>query len=274
MNKLDTKARATILQLLCEGQSVRAVAGRTGASKNTVAKLLSDAGAICAEYQDRVLRKLNIRRVQVDTIWSFDVARLTNVRATKAPIESPADCWTWSAMDVDSRLVLSWLVGRRDSDCAITFMDDLRGRLANRVRFTSDGAQATLEAVDGAFWGGGDEAMLIKIYGAASESKGRHNPAERIGAKKGRMETGPDFAHVSMSHAEPENLIVRMAVRYAQPPDAYHKKVENHAHAVALHFIYHNFVRLHANLHSTPAMAAGIAKKIWEIGDIVALTEA
>jgi IS1 family transposase len=276
MNKLDAKARSQILHLLCEGQSIRSITRVMGVSKNTVAKLLSDAGTVCAEYQDRAFVNLTSRRIQVDEIWSFTYAKQKNVAMAKAAPEGAGDTWTWTAIDADSKLVMSWLVGGRDSGYAMAFMDDLSRRLANRVQLTSDGHKAYLEAVEGTFGADVDYAMLVKIYGNAPENmKGRYSPAECTGAKKSPIEGNPNPDHISTSHAERQNLTMRMHMRrFTRLTNGFSKKVEQHTNAVALHFMYYNFVRIHSSLRMTPAMASGVTDKLWEIGDIVALIEA
>lgn len=275
MNRLDSNDRARILHLLCEGQSIRAITRVTGASKNTVIKLLVDAGKACMAFHDANVQDVKAKRVQVDEIWSFTYAKQKNVASAKAAPDGAGDTWTWTAIDADTKLIVSYFVGGRDSDCAIDFMDDLRSRLANRVQLTSDGHKAYLEAVEGAFGGDIDYAMLIKMYGPTSESaKGRYSPAECTGAKKTRVEGSPDMAHVSTSFAERQNKTMRMHMRrFTRLTDGFSKKVENHAYAVALHMMYYNFVRLHTTLRTTPAMAAGVTSRLWEIGDIVKLVE-
>lgn len=275
MNKLDTKTRSQILHMLCEGQSIRAITRIMGMSKNTVAKLLSDAGAVCAEYQDAALRNLTSRRIQVDEIWSFTYAKQKNVATAKAAPEGAGDTWTWTAIDADSKLVMSWLVGGRDSEYAMSFMDDLARRLSNRVQLTSDGHKAYLEAVEGAFGGDIDYAMLIKLYGNAPEAaKGRYSPAVCTGARKTEIEGKPDRKHISTSYAERQNLTMRMHMRrFTRLTNGFSKKVEQHANAVSLHFMYYNFVKIHSSLRVTPAMAAGVTDKLWEVSDIVALIE-
>jgi IS1 family transposase len=276
MRKLPADERARILHLLCEGNSIRAVTRLTNASKNTVVKLLINAGKACAAYHDEHVRDVKARRIQVDEIWSFTYAKQKNVATAKRQDLAYGDTWTWTAIEADTKLVLSWLVGGRDSDYAMGFMDDLASRLANRVQLTSDGHRAYLEAVEGAFGADVDYAQLIKLYGAAPESaKGRYSPAECIGARKERIEGNPDPRHVSTSYAERQNLTMRMHMRrFTRLTNAFSKKVENHAHAVALHFMYYNFVRIHSSLRVTPAMAAGVTNKLWEVSDIVALVEA
>ncbi|MEJ0094969.1 MAG: IS1 family transposase [Methylocella sp.] len=276
MNRLTSNDRARILHLLCEGQSIRAATRLTGASKNTVTKLLIDAGKACMAYHDAEVRDVKAKRVQVDEIWSFTYAKQKNVAAAKAAPSGSGDTWTWTAIEADTKLIVSYFVGGRDGECAMWFMDDLRSRLANRVQLTSDGHKAYLEAVEGAFGADVDYAQLVKIYGASPESaKGRYSPAECTGARKERIEGNPDFEHVSTSYVERSNLTVRMHMRrFTRLTNGFSKKIENHAYAVALHMMYYNFVRIHSKLRMTPAMAAGISDRLWEIGDIVALVEA
>lgn len=276
MNKLTTSERAQILHLLCEGSSIRAVTRITGVSKNTVTKLLIDAGKACMAYHDERVRDVPAKRVQVDEIWSFTYAKQKNVATAKAAPADAGDTWTWTAIDADNKLIVSYFVGGRDSECAMWFIDDLRSRLAGRVQLTSDGHKAYLEAVEGAFGADVDYAMLVKLYGTAPEAaKGRYSPAECIGARKERIEGNPDPKHVSTSYAERNNLTMRMHMRrFTRLTNAFSKKVENHAYAVALHMMYYNFVRIHSKLRTSPAMAAKVTDKLWEIGDIVALVEA
>jgi len=277
MNRLTSEERARIIHLLCEGQSIRAITRLTGASKNTVAKLLGDAGRACMAYHDANVRDVKAARVQVDEIWSFTYAKQKNVPTAKAAPEGAGDTWTWTAIDADSKLIVSYLVGGRDAEYAMWFMDDLASRLANRVQLTSDGHRAYLEAVEGAFGCDVDYAQLVKLYGSEG-CKGadvRYSPAECTGIRKRRVEGNPDEAHVSTSYVERNNLTMRMHMRrFTRLTNAFSKKVENHAHAVALHMMYYNFVRIHKTLRMTPAMAAGVTDRLWEIGDIVALVEA
>ena len=275
MNRLAPEIRTQILHLLCEGQSIRAVARVTGASKNTITKLLVDAGKACMAYHDEYVRHVKAKRIQVDEIWSFCYAKQKNVATAKAAPDGAGDIWTWTAIDADSKLIVSYFIGGRDGECAMWFIDDLRTRLTNRVQLTSDGHRAYLEAVEGAFGSDVDYAQLVKIYGATPESmKGRYSPAECIGSRKQRIEGNPDLKHVSTSYAERNNLTMRMHMRrFTRLTNAFSKKVENHAYAVALHMMYYNFVRMHSKLRMTPAMAAGVSDRLWEIGDIVKLVE-
>ena len=265
-----------LTHMLCEGTSIRAITRITGASKNTVAKLLEDTGKICAEYHDAHVRGVASKRVQVDEIWSFTYAKQKNVAKAKAAPEGAGDTWTWTAIDADSKLVLSWFVGGRDGDCANAFMQDVAGRLANRVQLTSDGLKAYLEAVEGAFGADVDYAQLVKIYGASPESgQGRYSPPVCVSVKKHAVKGNPDLAHVNTSYVERSNLQMRMSMRrFTRLTNGFSKKVEAHVNAVALHFVYYNFCRIHKTLRVTPAMAAGVTDRLWEVKDIVALIEA
>lgn len=276
MNKLDTKTRAMILRCLVEGNSIRATARLTDTSKNTVTKLLVDAGKVCSAYQDAAFRDLPCKRVQVDEIWSFVYAKAKNVEKAKAAPEDAGDVWTWTAICSDTNLVPSWLVADRSGASAIEFMDDLASRLADRVQLSSDGHKPYLEAVEGAFGGHIDYAVIQKIYGTAPEAvRGRYSPAVCTGVKKERIEGNPDPKHVSTSYVERNNLTMRMSMRrFTRLTNAFSKKAENHAHAVALHFMHYNFCRIHKTLRVTPAMAAGVSDRLWGIEDIVALVEA
>ena len=276
MNKLDPNTRSQILRLLCEGQSIRAITRIMGMSKNTVSKLLVDAGKACAEYHDQNVRNVRASRIQCDEIWSFTYAKQENVKTAVAAPEGAGDTWTWTAIDADSKLIISYLVGGRDSEYAMAFMEDIANRLTNRVQMTTDGQRAYLEAVEGAFGCDVEYAQLVKIYGNAPESAmGRNSPAQCTGIKKNSIEGDPDFSHFSTSYKERQNLTMRMHMRrFTRLTNGFSKKVESHAYAVALHFMYYNFVKIHSTLRLTPAMAAGVTTKLWEIGDIVALIEA
>jgi len=240
-----------------------------------VLKLVVDSGRACAWYQDRVFHNLACKRIQVDELWGFVHAKQKNVPTAKSAPESSGDVWLWVATDADTKLVPSWYVGGRDSDSAIVIMDDLASRLANRVQLTTDGHKAYLEAVEGAFGSDIDYAMLVKLYGPSADGPRRYSPAECIGAVKTPIEGSPDPNHVSTSYAERNNLNVRMhSRRLTRLTNAFSKKIENHAHAMALHFMYYNFVRIHKTLRTTPAMAAGVTKRLWEMTDVVDMLEA
>ena len=277
MNKLPLAKRVQILSMLCEGMSMRAIARIADVSINTVSKLLVDAGGACAAFHDERVRDVQARRVQVDEIWSFTYAKQKNVpNAKRAPAEA-GDTWTWTAIEADTKLIVSWLVGGRDGEYAMAFMDDLRSRLANRVQLTSDGHKAYLEAVEGAFGADIDYAMLVKLYGTAPESaKGRYSPAECIGARKEAIEGDPDWAHVSTSYAERQNLSMRMHMRrFTRLTNAFSKKFENHVHMVALYTVFYNWTRQHKSLKGvTPAMEAGITDRLWSMEDIAEMVDA
>lgn len=277
MNKLSQTQRGQILHLLCEGMSIRAITRTIGASKNTVAKLLNDAGAALGAYQDRVFRDLPCTKVQVDEIWSFTYAKEKNVANAKAAPEGAGDPWTWTAICADTKLVFSVLVGGRDGDYATEFMKDVRSRLANRVQLTSDGHKAYFQAVKEAFQGDVDYAMLVKLYGPTktNSSSGRYSPPALTAIQKIPVTGNPDMDKVSTSFVERQNLTMRMHMRrFTRLTNGFSKKIESHANAIALHFAYYNFVRIHKTLRMTPAMAAGVTDKLWEMADLVAIVEA
>jgi hypothetical protein len=278
MNKLSAPERAKVLQLLCEGMSMRAVSRVTGADKGTVAKLLNDAGLALGIYQDLAFRNLPCQRVQVDEIWSFTHCKQKNVAGAKAAPEAAGDTWTWTAICADTKLVFSVLVGGRDAEFAEYFMLDVAARLANRVQLTSDGHKTYIEAVKAAFGGEIDYAQLVKQYGAPKGGKDneiRYSPAECTGIKKVRRSGRPDLAHVSTSFVERQNLTMRMHMRrFTRLTNAFSKRIDAHANAVALHFAYYNFVRIHQTLRVTPAMAAGVTDRVWDVADLVEVVEA
>lgn len=276
MNRLTREERAKVLQLLCEGMAIRAVSRVTGASKNTIAKLLVDAGRACAAYQDRVLRHLPCKRVQVDEIWSFVRVKATNVARAKVTTADAGDVWTWIALDADTKLICSFYVGDRGFGAAREFIDDLAQRLANRVQLTSDGHKAYLKAVGDAFGGGIDYAHLIKIYGneGSKTPERRYSPAVCVGAEKKPMIGNPDLDHVNTSYVERQNLTMRMHMRrFTRLTNAHSKKIENHACAVSLHAMFYNFTRKQAALKMTPAMASGVTDRVWEMIDLVDMIE-
>ena len=235
----------------------------TGVAKNTVVKLLVDLGAACSDYQDRRLRNLTCRRIQCDEIWSFCYAKEKNVPENLRGLDGYGDVWTWTGIDADTKLAVSWLVGQRDSEYAKQFINDLASRLAHRVQLTTDGHKPYLEAVEGAFGADIDYAMLIKLYGEAPGSEKRYSPAQCIGSETRVIAGQPDQKHVSTSYVERQNLTMRMGMRrFTRLTNAFSKKVENLAAAVSLHFKHYNFARPHMTLSkpypTTPAMAAGL----------------
>jgi IS1 family transposase len=260
--------------MMAEGVSLRAITRLTDISRTTLIKLLEDAGQAFSEYQDRTLMNLPCKRLQVDEAWAFCYAKQKNVPTAKAAPEGAGDIWTWVGIDAQSKLAVSWYVGGRDSEAAMIFMDDLAKRLANRVQLTSDGHKAYLEAVEGAFGSDIDYAMLVKVYGPAPEGQKRYSPAECIGAIKHRVEGNPDPEHVSTSFSERQNLSMRMGNRrMTRLTNAFSKKAKNHEYMMAIYFMHYNFVRIHQTLKITPAMAAGVTSKLWEMADMVKVLE-
>ncbi|MGH6932801.1 MAG: IS1 family transposase [Dongiaceae bacterium] len=274
MSRLSLVRRAQILGMMVEGMSIRSISRLTGASKNTVVKLLRDAGCACAAYQDRTLRNLPCKRVQVDEIWSFVYAKQKKVATAKRQDLAYGDVWTWTALCADTKLVPSWLVGARDADYANAFMLDLAGRLAGRVQLTSDGHKPYLEAIEGAFGADIDYAMLVKVYGQSTEAEKRYSPAECAGCHKSKITGNPDPAHVSTSFAERNNLNIRMGNRrFTRLTNAFSKKIDIHMHALAIYFMHYNFVRIHQTTRVTPAMAAGVSHMLWSLEDIVRVVD-
>jgi IS1 family transposase len=276
MNRLSPEDRSRILHLLCEGNSIRSITRLTGASKNTVVKLLIDAGKASMAYHDQYVRKVKASRIQCDEIWTFTYAKHRNVKTCKNAPDHAGDTWTWTAIDAETKLIVSYLVGGRDADYAMALMDDLRSRLRNRVQLTTDGHGVYLQAVERTFGADVDYAQLVKIYGepVGKPNERRYSPGECCGVRLRAVEGRPDPKHISTSYVERSNLTMRMHMRrFTRLTNAFSKKVENHAYAVALHFMYYNFVRIHAKLRMSPAMAAGVSDRLWEIGDIVALIE-
>ena len=276
MNKLDTKTRSQILSMLVEGASMRSVARVADVSFNTVSKLLIEAGEACAAYHDETVRNVKSKLVQCDEIWAFIGAKQKNVAKMKNPTEDAGDVWTWTALDAESKLIISYLVGGRDGEYALAFMDDVASRLANRVQLTTDGHKSYLEAVEGAFGADIDYAMLIKVYGDAPEgSKGRYSPAECTGTQKIKIEGNPVKKLVSMSYVERMNLNIRMGNRrFTRLTNAFSKKIENHLHMLSLYFVHYNFCRIHKTLRMSPAMAAGVSMTLHDVDWIVSLIDA
>jgi IS1 family transposase len=276
MNQLSLQTRVQILSMLCEGASMRSISRVADVSINTVAKLLIDTGKACSALHDAKVRNVKVKRVRVDEIWSFTYGKQKIVAKAKTAPPNAGDTWTWTAIEGDTKLLVSWLVGGRDSDYAMAFMDDLRSRFANRVQLTSDGHKAYLEAVEGAFGGDVDYAQLIKLFGAAPESgKGRYSPAECTGIRKVPVEGNPDHEPISTSYVERHNLTMRMQMRhFTRLTEAFSKKFENHMHMVALYTVWYNFVKLRRAHRMTPAMAAGVTDKLWSMADLAEMVDA
>ena len=276
MNKLDFAQRAQILAMLCEGASMRSVSRLADVSINTVSKLLEDAGRFYAGFHDAKVRNVKAKRVQVDEIWSFTYAKAKNVETVKAAPDGAGDTWTWTAIEAQTKLLISHFVGGRDGDCAKWFMDDVAMRLTNSVQLTSDGHKAYLEAVEGAFGADIDYAMLIKLYGASSDSaKGRYSPSECTGAIKTAIDGQPDTKHISTSYSERSNLTMRTSNgRFTRLTNAFSKKFENHAHMVAIYAVWYNFLRIHKTIRVTPAMASGLSETVMDWAQIVEAMDA
>ena len=275
MNKLSIEKRTQILGMLVEGNSLRAVSRMADCSINTVTKLLVDVGTACAEYQDTHLRNLTCNQIQCDEIWAFCGMKEKNVSEEHKGELGYGDVYTWTALDRDTKMMVSFLVGRRDYEYAEAFISDLADRLSNRVQLTTDGHKAYLSAVEEAFGGDIDFAQLVKIYGPVpTKERRRYSPAGFTGAEKTVVTGNPDIGKVSTSHVERQNLTMRMGMRrFTRLTNGFSKKVENLAHAVALHFMYYNFGRIHKTLRVTPAMEAGIADHVWTLAGIAALVE-
>jgi len=271
MNRLPIEERARIVGMLIEGMSLRATSRLADVSINTVTKLLVEVGSACADYQDRVFRNLKCKRIQCDEIWAFVYAKQKNIPAEKRGQFGYGDVWTWTAIDADTKLVPSFMVGNRDAQSARTFIDDLAGRLRNRIQLTTDGLRVYLEAVEGAFGAAIDYAQLHKIYASAQEET-RYSPAECIGCDVKPVMGNPDPTHISTSFIERQNLTMRLSMRrFTRLTNAFSKKVENHAYQVALHFMHYNFARIHKTLRVTPAMEAGVSDYVWSLEEIAAL---
>lgn len=275
MNKLQSAKRAQILACLVEGNSLRVISQLADVSINTITKLLVDAGRACSEYQDKALRNLPCKRIQCDENWSFVGCKEKNA-TTEKKRKGHSDIWTWTALDPDSKLVPCWFIGTRDAGCAHHFMHDLAARLSSHVQLTTDGHKAYLSAVESAFGSEIDYAMLVKIYGNEQPhgDEVRYSPAVCMGAKKAVINGAPVFEHVSTSVTERNNLTIQMSIRrFTHLTNAFSKKVENHEHAVALHFMHYNFCRIHKSLQVTPAMKTGLTDHAWEISEIVDLID-
>lgn len=275
MRKLALKARVQILNMLCEGMSMRAVARLADVSFNTVAKLLVDAGTVCAEMHDELVRDVKASRIQCDEIWAFNYCKQRTVSSAKSAPADAGDIWTWTGIDADSKLIVSYLVGDRSGEAAMELMDDLRSRLANRVQLSTDGHRAYLEAIEGAFGADIDYGQIVKLYGPTIDKGGRYSPAQCTGIRKRHVEGNPDMAHVSTSFVEAHNKTMRMHMRrFTRLTNGHSKKVANHAHMVALYTLFYNFIRTHSKLRMTPAMAAGIAETFLGFEDVLARIDA
>jgi IS1 family transposase len=272
MNKLSMDKKVAVITALVEGCSVRSTSRLTGVAKGTIIRLLEEVGTACAAFQDVALRNIKAERIQIDEIWSFVGCKQKNVTVEKIEVGICGDTWTFAAIEAQSKLVISWLVGRRDAGCATEFLQDVASRLANRVQLTTDGHKMYLNAVVDAFADDIDYAQLVKVFGNHPEGQKRYSPAQCLGTKKEALIGSPDPTHISTSYIERQNLTMRMNMRrFTGLTNAFSKKIENHMHSVALFYMYCNFVRIHQTLRVTPAMEAGICQRAWSIYDIVSL---
>ena len=272
-NVLSTPKRVAIIKALCEGASVRSTARMVDVSKDTVLKLMVELGEACIAHMDETLRDLPCKRLQVDEIWGFCYAKAKNVPAAKRGEFGYGDVWAFTAIDADTKLIPTFLVGSRDAGCATEFMQDLASRLVNRVQLTTDGHKMYLGAVEDAFAGDIDYAQLVKIYGAAPEGpEVRYSPAECIGAEKHAVAGCPDAKHVSTSYVERHNLTLRMSMRrYTRLTNGHSKKLRNHIAGLGLFLCFYNFCRIHQSLRVTPCMATGVTGRVWSVEDLLAL---
>lgn len=273
MNKLTTAKRVAVVAALCEGNSIRSTVRMTGVAKNTIVKLLVELAAAVTKYQDETLRNLPCKRLQCDEIWAFVGGKDKNLSDEKKEA-GLGSVWTWTCIDADTKLIPSWLVGSRDTGTAYEFMSDVASRLRGRVQLTTDGHKPYLLAVEGAFGADIDYATLSKIYGADPSAEKRYSPAVCMGTKCDVVSGDPNPKHISTSYVERQNLTMRMSMRrFTRLTNAFSKKVENHAAAVALYFMFYNFARVHQTLRVTPAMEAGVSDHVWSIAEIVALLD-
>ena len=275
MNKVPAGKRAQILSMLCEGSSMRSISRVVDVSINTVDRYLILAGEACAAFHDATVKDVHAKRVQCDEIWSFCAMKEKTAKAKGADRpEGAGDVWTWTGIDADTKLIIGWFVGDRDAGCASEFMNDVAGRIHGHVQLTTDGHRAYLDAVDYAFGGAVDYAMLVKLYGDAPEPAGRYSPAKCIGTRREAISGDPDPEHVSTSYIERSNLTLRMANRrFTRLTNAFSKKLANHGHMIALYTVWYNFVKMHKTLKMTPALAANVSTTLWSIDDLVALVD-
>ena len=275
MNRLDSTRRAQVVRCLVEGNSIRSTVRMTGVAKNTVSKLLVELGACCTKFMDGAMQNLPCQRIQADVIWSFAGCKEKNVTPERrASGQHAGDVWTWTAIDADTKLIPCWMLGSRDAGAARDFIEDLAGRLSNRIQLTTDGLKVYIKAVEGAFGNDIDYAQLIKVYGIDPQGEKRYSPAICTSCESKGISGHPDPAHINTSYVERANLSMRMSMRrFTRLTNAFSKKIENHAAMVALYFTWYNMGRVHQTLKTTPAVKAGVADHVWSIGEIVALMD-
>lgn len=275
MNRLDIAKRVAVVAALVEGNSLRATSRMTDVARMTVEKLLRDLGAACAKFHDATVRNLATKRVQADEIWAFCYAKQRNVtEEIRAEHPDAGDIWTWTALDADSKLMISWVVGQRDIQSAYALMADVADRVKDRTQLTTDGLSHYLTAVESAFGDDVDYAILNKTYADGTTARGRYSPAKFMGATRATIKGQPDAGHISTSFVERNNLTMRMHMRrFTRLTNGFSKKAENHAHMVALHFAYYNFCKIHSTLRVTPAMEAGVSDHVWSLEELVSLLD-
>jgi IS1 family transposase len=275
MNRMDTKRRGAIVAALVEGVGIRSTCRMTGASKGAVTKLIADLGPACAAYMDQAFHDLPCKTLEVDEIWAFCYAKAKNVPAEKKGTFGFGDVWTFTAIDADTKLIPSYMVGSRDAGTATEFCQDLASRLSYRPQITSDGLKVYIGALEDAFNGELDYAMLQKIYAAAPGGETRYSPAECTGIQKQVISGNPDPKRISTSYVERANLSMRMGLRrYTRLTNGHSKKLENHCAALAIFFMHYNFARIHSTIRCSPAMAAGVTPHLWSVAEIVELLPA
>jgi IS1 family transposase len=271
MNVLGTEKRVQVISALVEGNSINSTTRMTGVAKHTILNLLRDLGVACADYHDANVRNLKVRHLQCDEIWAFVGAKKKNA-TPEQKAEGWGDVWTWTALDADTKLMVSYMVGKRDTGWATDFMVDCSERITGRPQITTDAHKPYLAAIEEAFGGYCDYAMLHKIYGAPEQNEARYSPATCIGSDMKVVSGNPYFKHVSTSYVERQNLTMRMSMRrFTRLTNGFSKKLENHGYAVALHFMHYNFCRVHKTLRVTPAMEAGLADHVWTIEELIEL---
>jgi IS1 family transposase len=269
MNQLNTAKRAQIIAALIEGNSINATCRMLGVGKHTVLRLLEVAGCACAAYHEANVRNLRVKRAQCDEVWSFIYGKQKNVTPEQMA-EGAGDCWTWTAIDADTKLIISYMLGDRGASTAR--IEDMAGRIINRIQLTTDGHRVYAEAVENAFGSEIDYAMLVKIYGASNDGESRYSPATCIGCRAGVLSGSPDPKHISTSYVERQNLSMRMGMRrFTRLTNGFSKKFKNHAHQVALYFFHYNFCRVHTTLRVTPAMEAGLTDHVWALTELCSL---
>lgn len=272
MNRLNSIKQEQVISALVEGTSINATSRITGVAKHTILKLLKHLGCACAAYHNAYVRNLRVRRIQADEIWAFVYGKDKNL--TLEQVQAGAgSVWTWTALDADTKLIVSYMLGDRGASTALSFMRDVAGRIANRIQLTTDGHRVYAEAVENAFGADIDYAMLVKIYGASNDNpESRYSPATCIGCRTGVLAGEPDPDHISTSFVERSNLSMRMGMRrFTRLTNAFSKKLENHRHMVALYFMHYNFCRVHKTLRVTPAMEAGLTDHVWDLEELIGL---